>query len=187
MNSKSNKISKQSATEPGGMRTRLRTRVALDSTQNTQKPNIDSRARTGRTANKSSKGPAKVGVTKSGEILEDTNAKPDEIADASKPKSPVPTIWRVNTTALKIQLQELIREDWSKYQDAITKFLMGCATQEELSELIDPIIHADELRRRLHNQLVAAILHNAHMAPPRPEENICEEDLEDVMMVDDGF
>ncbi|KAL8953489.1 MAG: hypothetical protein Q9222_000636, partial [Ikaeria aurantiellina] len=67
---------------------------------------------------------------------------------------------RIDLEPLYMNLKAAIGDNWAKYKDAISYFILGHLNQNELSSQINPYVCADPNTEHLHNQLIAAIYGN---------------------------
>ncbi|KAI4183129.1 MAG: hypothetical protein L6R41_005567 [Letrouitia leprolyta] len=67
---------------------------------------------------------------------------------------------RIDLEPLYTNLKAAIGDNWTKYKDAISLFILGHLNQNELSLQINPFICADPNTEHLHNQLIVAIYGN---------------------------
>lgn len=63
------------------------------------------------------------------------------------------------------RFQKLLGAKWDRYQTSISLFLVGKSTREELLLEIDDVL-ANPLQRKLHNQLLVAMLANSFKSHP---------------------
>ncbi|KAL8913637.1 MAG: hypothetical protein Q9171_001602 [Xanthocarpia ochracea] len=67
---------------------------------------------------------------------------------------------RIDLEPLYTNLKAAIADNWGKYKEAISLFILGHLNQNELSLQIDHYVCADPNTEHLHNQLIAAIYGN---------------------------
>ncbi|KAI4228078.1 MAG: hypothetical protein L6R36_001931 [Xanthoria steineri] len=67
---------------------------------------------------------------------------------------------RIDLEPLYTNLKAAIADNWGKYKEAISLFILGHLDQNELSSQIDHYVCADPNTGHLHNQLIAAIYGN---------------------------
>ncbi|KAL8849526.1 MAG: hypothetical protein Q9221_005533 [Calogaya cf. arnoldii] len=67
---------------------------------------------------------------------------------------------RIDLEPLYTNLKAVIADNWGKYKEAISLFILGHLDQNELSLQIDHYLCADPNTLHLHNQLIAAIYGN---------------------------
>ncbi|KAL8710817.1 MAG: hypothetical protein Q9220_004620 [cf. Caloplaca sp. 1 TL-2023] len=67
---------------------------------------------------------------------------------------------RIDLEPLYMNLKAAVGDNWGKYKDAISYFILGHLNQNELSSQINPYVCADPNTEHLHNQLIVAIYGN---------------------------
>ncbi|KAL9002520.1 MAG: hypothetical protein Q9188_004558, partial [Gyalolechia gomerana] len=79
---------------------------------------------------------------------------------SSKAQKTTNAAQRIDLEPLYTNLKAAIGDNWAKYKDAISLFILGHLNQNELSLHINPFVCADPNTEHLHNQLIAAIYGN---------------------------
>ncbi|KAL8840902.1 MAG: hypothetical protein Q9170_001095 [Blastenia crenularia] len=82
------------------------------------------------------------------------------LPSSAKPQKTTNAAQRIDLEPLYTNLKAAIGDNWGRYKDAISLFILGHLNQNELSSQIDPVICADPNTEHLHNQLIAAIYGN---------------------------
>jgi transcriptional coactivator HFI1/ADA1 len=74
------------------------------------------------------------------------------------------SVKRIDVDALMVEFQKLLGDNWDRYRDTITHFLVGKLTRFELQEELDQIL--DKTTIQLHNQFLLANMANSLRDPP---------------------
>ncbi|KAL8938822.1 MAG: hypothetical protein Q9211_003032 [Gyalolechia sp. 1 TL-2023] len=79
---------------------------------------------------------------------------------STKAQKPTHAAQRIDLEPLYTNLKAAIGDNWARYKDTISLFILGHLNQNELSLQINPFVCADPNTEHLHNQLIAAIYGN---------------------------
>ncbi|KAL8721281.1 MAG: hypothetical protein Q9225_001985 [Loekoesia sp. 1 TL-2023] len=82
------------------------------------------------------------------------------VPSSSKAQKTTNAAQRIDLEPLYTNLKAAIGDNWGRYKDAISLFILGHLNQHELSLQINHFLCADPNTEHLHNQLIAAIYGN---------------------------